>query len=74
MFDRMVADRYAGDPFRTTRVLLELGETPFPKEDLRRTTGNGAANNGHGAENGNGGDGVNPPARTAARSKANIPS
>jgi Rieske 2Fe-2S family protein len=74
MFDRMVADRYAGDPFRTTRVLLELGETPFRSEDRRRTSGSGAASNGHDAENGHGRDGASQAARTTARSKANIPS
>ena len=74
MFDRMVADRYAGDPFRTTRFLLELGETPFPSDDRQRTSGNRAGSNGRNAENGHGPEGAPLPARTASRAKANAPS
>jgi Rieske 2Fe-2S family protein len=65
-FDRMVADRYAGDPFLTTRVLRERGETRPQPVDAVSTNGH-RRTNGHGAEN------SAPSARTAARARADIP-
>jgi Rieske 2Fe-2S family protein len=66
-FDMMVADRYAGEPFRTTRVLRERGEA-VPARNNVGIDGDGAASNGHdAAPNGNGAG----PARTSARAKAN---
>jgi Rieske 2Fe-2S family protein len=72
-FDRMVADRYGGDPFLTTRVLRERGEAPFPNGDRGPTNGNGTGKNGHDSGNRHDADGTTLPTRTAARARANIP-
>jgi Rieske 2Fe-2S family protein len=57
-FDQMVADRYAGAPFVTKRIVRERYDQPVPKV-------------GRGITNGTGGDGTgNGVARTGARSKA----
>jgi len=71
-FDKMVADRYAGDPFQTARVLRQRGEAPAPTVDRAPTNGAGPTN-GHGPENGHDPTSPKPPARTAARSRANAP-
>jgi len=66
-FDRMVVDRYVGDPFLTTRVLRERGEAPA------QTTHHGSAgaaspDGRNGATSANGKAATT--ARTAARAKA----
>ena len=69
-FDRMVVDRYVGDPFLTTRILGERGQA------RSQTTHHGSPGaNGTDRSNGDAGtSGVNgrarPTARTAARAKA----
>ena len=63
-FDRMVVDRYVGDPFLTSRVKGTRGGEPIPTVGVTTNGTDGA--NGHGA----GGDGPDRDARKAARSKA----
>ena len=60
-FDKMVVDRYAGDPFLTTRVLRERGEVAAQEPD----------DPGRGANGSNGTNGSNGAASEAAR-KARI--
>ena len=66
-FDRMVVDRYVGDPFLTSRVKGTRGGEPIPGVGVATNGANGTnGTNGHGAD----GDGPARTARKAARSKA----
>jgi len=66
-FDRMVVDRYVGDPFLTTRVLRERGEAPA-QTTHHRSPGAASPDGGNGTTSANGKAATT--ARTAARAKA----